>query len=509
MKQHLYLVMSLIVIAAIIPAASAAYNCSMIPSVDSYYGNQPWTITSGVTTQQQAIDMCNACGITSNAANINMLGFNSGDTWIWDSRADGVWQDRNLTDSSIRYVKRWIACKYGGFGTGNPVRVSDGACLGETQYPGTLWLNDFDILYHEPIILSECSAGTYPFRIVDFIGSPLTGPAPLSVSFLINNFTYVNASASSWFFGDGQTASSSTSMINHTYTNEGIYTVRMDYFNYSNIANSVQKNDYITAGAANATITTNAVARDWFTNFAIHGATISMQDIENSSWTNTTDSPNGEGSITTLVGHHLNIWGSAVGYDDDNLQNVIAVDGGYYSLMLMPANITAYNVSAGNLTLLVTVQDLAIPHNTIPDAEVTATWGAQYAAGISNAAGAVSFTVPNHTSVYLSVFKSGYASGSKAYITGDANGGSTTEQTIVYLGTDYVTPIITPTWTGTGTIPPTVDPYPCIGDGSAQDTANCQRKQGGMAADLIKYGPQLVLFFIMLTFIGGAKMIGK
>ena len=62
---------------------------------------------------------------------------------------------------------------------------------------------------------------------------------------------------------------------------------------------------------------------------------------------------------------------------------------------------------------------------------------------------------------------------------------------------------------GTPTVTITVDPYPCVGDGSYQDTLNCQRKQGEMGADLIAYGPDLVKFFIMLTFVGGLALIGK
>jgi hypothetical protein len=284
----------------------------------------------------------------------------------------------------------------------------------------------------------------------------------------------------------------------------------MDYTNLSGTSKSIQKNNYITVGAPNATAITHAVARDLYTGFAIQNAEVDMYDVENTSWTNTT-AINGEGSITTLLGHTINIWGSAMGYEDDNLQGVPAVDGGYYSLLLRPTNLTTHHSTPGNLTLAVTVQDLQIPHQTLQGAEVTAAWGAQYASGTSNAAGSVFFTVPNNTAIHLSAFKSGYASGSSTHITGTANGGSTMETAIVYIGTDYVTPVpsVTATTGPGGTVPQTVDPYPCIGDGSPADTANCQRKQGSMAADLISYGPDLVRFFIMLTFIGGLMLLLK
>lgn len=343
-----------------------------------------------------------------------------------------------------------------------------------------------------------------PDFIVNFTGTPVNGSAPLQVSFSSVNTSYMTDV--SWSFGDGNVTVSNANPITHLYVNPGTYTVWLGYTNTFGISKYVQKNNYITVGAPNATSTTYAVARDLYTGFAINGAQVDMYDVENSSWKNTTTT-NGEASITTLLGHTINIYGSATGYSDDNLIGVPEVEGGYYSLLLTPTNLTTYNTTPGNLTLVVTVQDLQIPHQTLQGAEVTAAWGSQYASGTTNAAGNTFFTVPNNTAIHLSAFKSGYASGSSTHITGTANGGSTMETAIVYIGTDYVTPIPSVSWTGTGTIPPTVDPYPCIGDGSAQDTANCQRKQGSMAADLISYGPDLVKFFIMLTFIGGLLLI--
>lgn len=347
-----------------------------------------------------------------------------------------------------------------------------------------------------------------PTPIINFTATPTTGPAALSVTLSVVNYTETNGTIS-WTFGDGQSARVTTESTTHVYQNAGIYSVRMDYFGkYSKFPGQVQINDYINVTAPNVTSVTHAVARDLYTGFAINGAQVDMYDVENSSWTNTTTT-NGEGSITTLLGHTINIWGSAIGYEDDNLIGVPEVNGGYYSLLLTPTNITTYNTTPGNLTLAVTVQDLQIPHQTLSGAQVTAAWGSQYASGTSNAAGSVFFTVPNNTAIHLSAFKSGYASGSSTHITGTANGGSTMETAIVYIGTDYITPTVTATTGPGGTVPQTVDPYPCIGDGSAQDTANCQRKQGSMAADLISYGPDLVKFFIMLTFIGGLLLITK
>lgn len=346
----------------------------------------------------------------------------------------------------------------------------------------------------------------------NFTGTPTYGTGPLSVAFtdttlnasILSTYNWTVSPVAGWYVTSGTINSKDAGI---TFVTNGNYTISHGVTAPAG-SDIETKTDYIWVYNSTSLITTYATARDLYTGFAITGAQVDMQDIENSSWTNTTTT-NGIGSISTLVGHHLNIWASASGYDDDNLAAVDAIGDGYYSLLLKPTNITTFNATPGNLTLFVTVEDLLLPHPTIQGAEVTAAWGSQYASGTTNAAGSVAFTVPNNTAIYLSAFKSGYASGSKSYITGSANGGSTTETTVMYIGTDYVTPTITTTWTGTGTIPPTVDPYPCVGDGSAQDNANCQRKQGGMAASLITMGPDLVNFFIMLTIVGGLLLISK
>ena len=349
-----------------------------------------------------------------------------------------------------------------------------------------------------------------PAIIADFNATPSQGFAPLSAQFYDNS----TGDPSSWVWSISPTAGWSTGYNALTSQNPSVYfTANGNYTITLNASNQYSsdietKTDYIWVYNDSSTATTNAVARDLYTGYAINGAQVDMFDVENASWTNTT-APNGIGSITTLLGHTLNIYGSASGYDEDNLMGVPAVNGGYYSLLLRPTNITTFNSTAGNLTLFVTVQDLQLPHPTISGAEVTAAWGAEYASGVTNAAGSASFTVPNNTAIYLSAFKSGYASGSKTHITGSANGGSTMETAVMYIGTDHVTPTVTATLTTGpgGTVPPTVDPYPCIGDGSATDTANCQRKQGSMAAGLISWGPDLMNFFIMLTIVGGLLLL--
>lgn len=489
--------LGLIALVLVMPV-SAAYNCSY-PHVAGYFsGNAPWIFPTGiVTSTAEAKLLCSAAGYPNNSVQIRFNAYDS-DTNLLGYGNSANYLNYTVTYNLTRFVSRACYCD------GNSayvIRMSDGAAAGGTGS------DKVDVFYRTDTSESECLAGTIPYKEVNFTATPTTGSAPLSVAFTAYNVT--NTTGASWSFGDGN-VSSFLATTSHLYPNQGTYTVRLDYFNLTGYSGYVQKNNYITVGAPNATATTYAVARDLYTGFAINGAQVNMYDVENTSWTNTTTT-NGIGSITTLLGHKINIWGSAVGYQDDNLQNMPAVDGGYYSLLLKPSNLTTYNTTAGNLTLIVTVQDLQLPHPTIQGAEVTAAWGSQYASGTTNAAGNTFFTVPNNTAIHLSAFKSGYASGSSTHITGSANGGPTTETAIMYIGTDYVTPVPTVTLTTGpgGTIPQTVDPYPCVGDGSPEDTANCQRKQSSMAADLISYGPDLVQFFIMLTFIGGLLLITK
>jgi PKD repeat protein len=496
MKQLLYLVMSLIIIAAIIPVTSATVVTlhweGGLPDV--WMTNSTWfTETEMCSTLAECTAYCSGRSAITPIYSGSAIASRT-KSYINSSG----WYVPSGTDSTtLHCTDAHNGCTY----TFNSANISGVAHTINCKNEGGSLQDNY---------LWRTLSRPYPVLIINFTGSPLNGSAPLTVGFNVSNATGMSSLTKYWDFGDGHAETSTADATSHIYQTEGTFTVKLLYYDYSGDLVSVQKNNYITVGAPNATATTHAVARDLYTGFAINGAQVDMYDVENISWTNTT-AINGEGSITTLLGHTINIWGSATGYEDDNLQGVPAVDGGYYSLLLRPTNLTTYNSTPGNLTLAVTVQDLQIPHQTLSGAEVTAAWGAQYASGTSNAAGSVFFTVPNNTAIHLSAFKSGYASGSSTHITGTANGGSTMETAIVYIGTDYVTPVpsVTATTGPGGTVPQTVDPYPCIGDGSPADTANCQRKQGSMAADLISYGPDLVKFFIMLTFTGGLMLLLK
>lgn len=495
MRTLLYITAALILIAAIVPVHAVDYTCAngydhttFHHTTDYWAPTIPYTMnrTGSYTDTGTYCTLNGGSGLGGSYSDYRLgyygmapavFGSSPTENTNWTSNQVGNYSAHTVSQASTKYSIIAVRC--------NGVAGSD-------------WIpySCYDV------------GGVGP--IPNFTGTPLTGTIPLNVTFTISNYSSINPAGYNYItFGDGQRWNITDSTVTHTYDEAGIYSVSMTYVNYAGATNTITRTDYVNAQNSTGEIQTNVVARNLFTGVAIDGAAISIKDVENSTWSNTTSAPLGRWSIYTLAGHTLDMYGSASGYDPDDLIGVGAVQDGWYSLLLRPTNITTFNATAGNLTLFVTVEDIQLPHPTITGAEVTASWGSQYASGTTDAAGSTSFTVPNNTAIYLSAFKTGYTSGSKAYITGSANGGSATETTVMYIGTDYVTPTATVTWTGTGTVPPTVDPYPCIGDGSAQDTANCQRKQGGMAADLIGMGPTLVQFFIMLTFLGGIMLITK
>jgi PKD repeat protein len=75
-----------------------------------------------------------------------------------------------------------------------------------------------------------------------FRGSPLSGPAPLAVTF--QNFSSGPAVRYLWDFGDGQT--STDTAPTHVYVSEGTYTVSLNMITSLNAQGEVTKKDYIT-----------------------------------------------------------------------------------------------------------------------------------------------------------------------------------------------------------------------------------------------------------------------
>ena len=84
-------------------------------------------------------------------------------------------------------------------------------------------------------------AGAAP---VNFTGSPLEGPPPLSVDFSISN--YFATTTRNWSFGDGQYETATSTTTTHNYSSTGTYTVTLTYTNSSG-SHQITKTDYISA----------------------------------------------------------------------------------------------------------------------------------------------------------------------------------------------------------------------------------------------------------------------
>jgi len=85
--------------------------------------------------------------------------------------------------------------------------------------------------------------------VADFTGSPVTGTAPLAVSF---TDTSTNAPTSwSWTFGDSNTSTAQNP--SHSYTSTGAYTVALTATNATG-SNTNTKNNYITVSSSSGTV---------------------------------------------------------------------------------------------------------------------------------------------------------------------------------------------------------------------------------------------------------------
>lgn len=348
--------------------------------------------------------------------------------------------------------------------------------------------------------------------IADFNGTPREGQGPLQVLFT-DESTNNTATAWNWstspsdgvFMYPPAGLSKDVQMI---FQQNGNYTITHGVTNpYGSDIET--KADYIWVYNATNLYTTNFNAVDLANGYNILGANISLNDVENGTWVNSTLDADGTLTISTLVGHTINAYAEAFGYSDgETLGYVVEFNGIWESIYLQPSGV--YNNTEGNLTLHVRVED-GDTLQPISGAEVSATPTSGY--GIfknTNAQGIVDFTVYNNTVYRVTSTKAGYNNGVQMLNTGIASGGSTVYPLTVLMYKTTVTPTITETTGPGGATPaPTIDPYPCVGDGSYQDTLNCQRKQSEMGADVIQYGPMLIQLGILALIIGLAKIMGK
>ncbi len=116
-----------------------------------------------------------------------------------------------------------------------------------------------------------------------FNASPLSGSAPLTVTFNILNTAFI--SSCSWVYGDGQTGNSCASSHTHTYTNPGTYTVSLTVSSAWGTGDSLTISTYITVNTTIDHFAISAIASPQTAGTAITGITLTAQDVNNNTVT--------------------------------------------------------------------------------------------------------------------------------------------------------------------------------------------------------------------------------
>lgn len=343
----------------------------------------------------------------------------------------------------------------------------------------------------------------------DFTATPVSGTAPLYVSFSDNSTQ--NPTGWNWTsIGPGAVAfnPSSTSRNVTAYFNvEGNYTIVHGASNAysSDIEN---KTNYIWVQNASQQTTLYITAINSLNGYPIHGATINLKDVENGSWVNTTTST-GTAQITGISTHTVNIYGSATGFSSNDKLGVPFTNI-YDSILLYPANIT--NVTAGNVTLFVNVYDANDHTKPITGAGVTVIGPTSSQGQFTNSGGSAQFTVKNQTTYLLDVeaVGQGYQGATQSVSSGTGSGASASVTATVYLSKKTVTPTISQTTLpGGGTPAPTKTLLP--GCTSSDDMSpDCQAAQNDYSMGwLSQNGLMLIQFFVLCFIIFMIKGIGK
>lgn len=345
--------------------------------------------------------------------------------------------------------------------------------------------------------------------IADFTGTPTSGTGPLSVAFtdtskglLLDAWNWTISPATGWYVEGGDLE---VEDLNAYFVTNGNYTITHGVSNPIT-SNTTTKTDYIWVYNSTDLVTTGFLATDGTSGYPVNGAQVDLYDIENASWSNTT-TIGGWATISTLSGHTINAYANATGYEDADLLAQPAKPGGFYQIYMWP-DVGFKNVSEGMVTAYFHVND-ANTGDPIPGALISG-GGENYGVMVNstmfglttNAVGMASIAVQNNTNIYITTSKGGYQTASQAFATGPGSGG--TDNVVVSIMLSKLT--VTPTATMTtlpgqpGVYPTTVDPYSLLSP---------EEKQASLAGDVLDWAPMLINLFILLTVIGGIKMIAK
>jgi|WetSurMetagenome_2_1015567.scaffolds.fasta_scaffold22087_3 hypothetical protein len=329
--------------------------------------------------------------------------------------------------------------------------------------------------------------GNYtPTMAIGFTGTPLAGPPTLAVNFTDTStgpgiISYNWSSPNSSVFFDTPTARNTSAQ----FPVSGNYTITHGITN-SSYSLSLTKSDYVWVYNSTVLVTTGFRAKDANTGYVIKDAAISILDVENNSWKNTTGSY-GVSSITLLSGHHANAYATASGYSDADYLNQLA-SFYTYDIPMLPTGFA--NVSSGNITAYITVKDydtLQTLEGVLVTSQYPGTNGVISNTQNTNGAGMASFVLPNKTTVHFGAVKSGYGGQSIVLYTGTGSGGDShiTGNISISKNTVTGTPTIT-TLPGGGTPVPTVTYLKnCDPSASDYDAAKCRESHGNSGLNLL------------------------
>lgn len=251
-----------------------------------------------------------------------------------------------------------------------------------------------------------------------------------------------------------------------------------------------------------------------YTSDCISGARISESDIafknlDLSTWSNSTQDPDGKYFIDTLPYTNLDIYGAytktALQYGSDSYisQNVGLYGGQSFALQLCP---TQQNPGTGNTNVLVTVYDttnyLPLPYTTV-SLKLSSTGATTIDS--TGSSGTASFVTTNNSVIILTASKAGYITGAKTLTT--STGLITTAK--LYLDRQIVTTAPTLTSAPGGTIPTTIDPAGSQDSGGNYPAGYSNIKGQQMLDWLAANGMMLVQLCFMVTVLALFGKFGK
>jgi len=257
------------------------------------------------------------------------------------------------------------------------------------------------------------------------------------------------------------------------------------------------------------TPTPSGSSRVWFTavngvtSGAIYGANIQITDDTTGLWSNSTADADGSHYIFAAATDTVSGYADATGFTTSTRTGVTAA-AGPFEIIMWPTNLLAVPGSGGsgdpglgNVNLIVIVNDIT-NNKPLQGASVSATTpaGTQQIA-TTNSAGTVTMSVPNVSTIHLTVAKTGYTSGDRV-LTTSSFGPDTTRMELVPItigATATATAVLT---NANGDVVVTIMPG-CEG---GEDTDACYAAQDrSMMNDVRGWMKLLIPLFAVFTIV--------